>query len=261
MTSVSTIIRRATKRAGRALVDTVYPKTCAGCGLRGEWLCDMCDEETLRLDHPVECLRCGHPMLAGRCRCADVSAAIQRARAYAVYDRWTATAVKRLKYLGEPDRARHLASLMAPMLAGFGPVDGLVPVPLHPSKQRARGFNQSRLLAERMSELSGVPMLDVLVRTKKTVSQTSLSGHERKENVAGVFAPDPLWHPYPDQRYVLIDDVRTTGSTLNECAEVLQRTSPAMIGILTFAMDMQPGELKAYRDYVSGLRKSGMRVP
>jgi ComF family protein len=246
---------------GRAIVDTMYPKTCAGCGLRGEWLCDLCEEETLRLDHPVECSRCGHPTLEGRCRCADLSVAIRQARAVAAYDGWVAAAVKRVKYMGEPDRARHLAGLMAPILAGFGPVDGLVPVPLHPAKQKERGFNQSTLLAEQVSALTGVPVMDVLVRTKKTVSQTSLSGRERRENVAGVFAPDPSWHPYPGQRYVLIDDVRTTGSTLNACAEALGHASPAMIGVLTFALDMRSGELKAYRDYVAAIRKGVRHAP
>jgi ComF family protein len=246
---------------GRALVDTVYPKTCAGCGLRGEWLCDMCDEETLRLDHPVECGRCGYPRLDGHCGCGEMSPAIHRARAVAVYDGWVSTAVRRVKYMGEPDRASHLASLMLPILDGFGNVDGFVPVPLHPSKRRERGFNQSLLLAEKMSAASGVPVMNVLQRTKKTVSQTSLSGHERRKNVADVFALDPSWHPLAGRRYVLVDDVRTTGATLDACAAVLMQAAPDMIGVLTFALDMQSRELEAYRAYVAGIRKGTRHTP
>jgi ComF family protein len=166
-----------------------------------------------------------------------------------------------MKYMGEPDRASHLASLMLPVLAGFGQVDALVPVPLHPSKQRERGFNQSLLLAERMSTAAGVPVMNVLHRTKKTVSQTSLSGRERRENVADVFALDPSWHPRPGLRYVLVDDVRTTGATLDACAEVLNQTAPDMIGVLTFALDMQSRELEAYRKYVTAIRKGTTFAP
>lgn len=232
---------------GRAVVDTVYPKTCAGCGMRGMWLCDICERETLDLGVTATCVRCGEPPYEGRCGCADLPTVIDRARAFAAYEGWVSAAVKRMKYEREPDRARHLATFLAVHLPEFGAVDGLVPVPLHPTKERDRGFNQSRLLAEQLSHASGIPVVDLLTRTRKTVSQTTLSGRQRRENVRDVFVMDARWHPRAGQRFVLIDDVRTTGATLGACAEAITAVVPARIGVLTVALDMQRDELEAFR--------------
>ena len=240
-------IRRAAGIVGRALIDTVYPRTCAGCGMRGVWLCDMCASETLLLDLPGTCRRCGEPFHEAMCGCGDLPAVIDVARAAAVYDGWASAAVKRMKYDREPDRARHLASFLAPLVPAFGHVDALVPVPLHPSKERDRGFNQSALIATHLSGLTGIPVHPLLQRTRKTVSQTTLSGRQRRENVANVFAIDPAWHPRPGLRYVLIDDVRTTGATLGACASALQGSGASRIGVLTFALDMRKDELESYR--------------
>lgn len=254
-------IRRAVSVVGRVLVDTVYPKTCSGCGMRGMWLCDVCRSETLALDLPGDCPRCGEPFFGSSCGCRDLPAVIDLARAAAVYDGWVAGAVKRLKYDREPERARHLATFLVPLLPAFGHIDALVPVPLHSTKERDRGFNQSELIARRLSELSGVPVAPMLQRTRRTVSQTTLSGRKRRENVANVFAVDPAWQPRPGLRYVLIDDVRTTGATLGSCAGVLEAHGAARVGVLTFALDMQRDELAAYRDAVRRHLASGTVVP
>ncbi|HEV2072346.1 MAG TPA: hypothetical protein VGR29_01775 [Thermomicrobiales bacterium] len=142
---------------------------------------------------------------------------------------------------------------MAPLLSAFGHVDALIPVPLHASKAKQRGYNQSELLAEDVSKLTGVPVLTVLRRARKTISQTSLSGHDRKLNVTGVFESDATWVPPAGGRYVLIDDVRTTGSTLNACAEALRPLQPVMVGALTFALDMHRDRLAELREYRVGL--------
>lgn len=258
MALVQTSIRRAAAVVGRAIIETVYPKTCAGCGLRGCWLCEICEEETLPLDVPGMCGRCGLLPIEGRCGCADLHPSIRIARAVTVYDGWAGTSVRRVKYEGEPDRARHLASLMASCFQAFGHVDGIVPVPLHPSKLRSRGFNQSALIAKHLSVETGVPVMDVLKRTVDTVSQTTLSGRERKENVANAFSPDPAWWPHSGRRYVIVDDVFTTGATLGACADVLATVaSPDMIGALTFVKDMQRDDLMSFRQHVQRIRTAG----
>jgi ComF family protein len=229
--------------------------------MRGFWLCEYCEEATLPLDLPGMCARCGEPTVHHQCGCGDLPGVIRRARAFAVYDGWVAASVRRVKYEGEPDRARHLAELMAPSLGTFGHVDGLVPVPLHPAKQKARGFNQSSLLAKGLSEMTGIPTMDILRRTKNTASQTTLSSRERKQNVIDAFQMEPTWHPSPGKRYVLIDDVRTTGSTLSACAEALAVASPVAIGVLTFALDMPRDELQAYRDHIRQVRRGATPTP
>ncbi len=232
---------------GRIAVDTVYPKTCAGCGMRGMWLCDICERETLAMSAIATCIRCGEPPYEGRCGCGDLPAVIDCARAFGAYEGWVSAAVKRMKYDREPDRARHLAAFLTPLLADFGTVDGLVPVPLHPTKERNRGFNQSMLLANHLSRASGIPVVDLLQRARKTVSQTTLSGRQRRENVRDVFVMNPQWHPRAGQRFILIDDVRTTGATLGACAEAITAVVPARVGVLTVALDMQRDELEAIR--------------
>jgi ComF family protein len=166
-----------------------------------------------------------------------------------------------MKYQGESSRAEHLAFYMAPLLSAFGHVDALIPVPLHVSKEEQRGYNQSTLLAEEVHNLTGVPVLTVLRRTRKTISQTSLSGHDRKLNVAGAFERDETWVPHAGECYVLIDDVRTTGSTLNACAEALRPLQPAMIGALTFALDMHRDRLAELREYRAGLSSGVVPIP
>jgi predicted amidophosphoribosyltransferase len=104
---------------------------------------------------------------------------IYRARSAFAYDGWAATAVKWLKYEDEPGRAQHIGFLMVPLIAHFGSLDGLVPVPLHPSRERARGYNQAVLLAEELGRHTGVPMMPLLRRTVATESQTTLSGDAR----------------------------------------------------------------------------------
>lgn len=177
-----------------------------------------------------------------------------RARSAYVYDGWVANSVRTVKYHGEPARAEHLALAMLPALRQLGSVDGLVPVPLHPSREKRRGYNQAALLAEHLSRATGTPVLDVLRRTRKTISQTELSGSERKRNVEGVFALDPDWVPPAGRSYVLVDDVRTTCATLNACAEVLKAVRPFTIGVLTFAMDMQREDVELLRVYEAKMR-------
>ncbi|HWV24496.1 MAG TPA: phosphoribosyltransferase family protein [Thermomicrobiales bacterium] len=167
--------------------------------------------------------------------------------------------MKRVKYDGEWSRIEHLAQQMSGLMTDFGPIDGLIPVPLHRSRERSRGFNQSRILAVELGKLSGVPVLDMLRRSRKTESQVSLSGDQRRENVTGAFGVDPAWMPRAGGHYVIVDDVRTTGSTLGACAEALQAVSPSAISVVTFALDMHRDQVRALRDHLatSGVRGGG----
>lgn len=226
---------------------TVYPKVCAGCGMRGDWLCDICEGTVPAIDGPLACSRCGVPRLHNRCGCADLDPLITCARSAFAYDGWIAESVKLLKYHGEPARAEHLGALMQPLMAAFGPLDALVPVPLHPTKERQRGYNQSALIARELSRHTGIPVVPLLRRAVATVSQTTLSGEERTRNVQGAFGMDPAWQPRPGSRFLLIDDVRTTGSTLSACADALRPSRPAMVGVATFALDLHRDRLAALR--------------
>lgn len=253
---MSTRIRRLGARVASVIVETVYPRVCAGCGMRGEWLCDDCANTVPAAMQPISCTRCGVPRLAGRCSCKDLDPLISMARASYVYDGWVAAAVHGTKYYGDAARAADLGARMVSLLPEFGHVDALIPVPLHAGRERERGYNQSTLIAKAISEETGVPVRDVLKRTRQTASQTRLSGEERQKNVHGAFATVPAWSPAPGKRFVLIDDVRTTGATLNACAETLKAFRPSLVGVLTFAMDMHRDDVERLRRYEAGLKRS-----
>jgi ComF family protein len=114
-------------------------------------------------------------------------------------------------------------------------IDIIMPVPLHAGRLKERGFNQALLLAYQMSEAHRIPLsLDNLYRTRPTRPQVELSGAERIRNVAGAFA---LRRPgeVADKHLVLIDDVFTTGATMNECSLVLKKAGASQVTAFTLA--------------------------
>ena len=117
----------------------------------------------------------------------------------------------------------------------IGEIDFLIPVPLHEEKEKERGFNQSKLLADELSKMIGIPVLDGnLIRVKNTKTQTELSYKERQENLEKAFKV-LNWREIKGKRIVLIDDVLTTGSTLNHCAHALLNSGAAAVYALTAA--------------------------
>jgi ComF family protein len=131
-----------------------------------------------------------------------------------------------------------MAALMAgnPRTAEFLRGAVLVPVPLHPRKQRERGFNQVRELARAVAEAvgGGVRCEELLVRVLDTQTQTNLDREQRRANLKNAFALAPRCLINPKLRYVLIDDVFTTGSTLNVCAAVLRGGGALSVDVCTF---------------------------
>lgn len=110
----------------------------------------------------------------------------------------------------------------------------IVPVPLHPTRIKERGFNQSELLADQLARCSGLPLVrDCLYRTRATASQTHLGIHERAENVRDAFACRD--HRFAGHPVILVDDVCTTGSTLEACAVALKAVGATTVTGLTLA--------------------------
>lgn len=235
------------ERLRSGLIETIYPKTCAGCGLRGTWLCADCERSVPRLDRGI-CFRCGAPARPACSFCLQLDRSILQARAAYPYHGWVAKAVRGYKYSDEWSRSEDLARRLAPSLAIMGDLDVIVPVPLHPSREARRGYNQSCLLAEHLGNAIGVPMQPWLRRTRDTVSQVTLSGEERSANMTGAFALDKAWAPPAGSRVLLVDDVRTTCATLNACAKELQRTGPRSILVATVALDVPKRELQDWLD-------------
>jgi ComF family protein len=143
------------------------------------------------------------------------------------------------KYKGYEVLSQHLAALLYQNFGSgnglFSEIDFILPVPLYPRKEKARGFNQAELLARQLSKLSGLPMLNrTLVKIKNTPAQVSLEAKERELNLRGAFAvrkPGKI----RGRKLLVVDDVYTTGTTLGECASVLQKAGAEEIRALTLA--------------------------
>ena len=118
----------------------------------------------------------------------------------------------------------------------------IVPVPLYPSRLWTRRFNQSALLSQRVSRLTGIPAdCFVLQRVRRTASQVGLSPQQRQRNVAGAFKVNPKRMPrVSERRIVVVDDVITTGATAEACARVLKRAGAARVDILALARAVEP---------------------
>ena len=160
------------------------------------------------------------------------------ARAAARYEGTAREALHAFKFGGRRALAAPLAELMAGVARGglpAGPPDLLVPVPLHPRRERERGFNQAALLARQIGRAWARPVReDVLVRAVATPSQTTLPAGARRANVRGAFRAR-RHEAIAGLHVVVVDDILTTGATASECARVLRRAGAATVGVLTVA--------------------------
>ncbi|GAC1654350.1 MAG: ComF family protein [Candidatus Dormibacteraceae bacterium] len=204
------------------LLGLLLPGRCGGCNRLGPLFCEACRRRTRRLEEPL-CRRCGAEVAHARseCGCRARLPSLQRLRSAAAYEGPLAGAIHRFKYGGRRALAAPLALLMAERLATEGlPAELVTWVPLHRRRQRRRGYNQSELLAREVARLLGLPVAVGLRRARDTPPQVGLDGSRRRANVAGAFE----WRGQDLGRssVLLIDDVATTGATLDACAAVLK---------------------------------------
>jgi ComF family protein len=239
-----------------AVLSVVLAPACVACGTllehptRGP-VCDACWQSIRPLTPPL-CECCGDPLPSwrvisvpmARCpRCRRSRRLVDRAQAVGAYDGALRAVVHALKYEGRRSLARPLAKMMhdrcVAMLEG---ADCLVPVPLHPSRRRARGFNQALDLARHLSA-GGLPVCQALRRARATPTQTGLPAALRHRNMRHAFAPT-WWRARPGllrgASVVLVDDVSTTGATLEACARVLKEIGVREVRAVTAARVVMP---------------------
>jgi len=231
---------------GRSLRELCYPSVCLLCREKIApfsplQLCPGCGAR-IRLIRAPLCLCCGVEFAGSgeshTCgACLTKPPHFSRARAILRYDEASAKLVHAFKYGGRTTaRATFLAlARQATPLADLDPAELIVPVPLHRARLQERGFNQALVLARFLFPAEGKRIVpDLLIRTRSTHPQVSLSGRERRQNLGGAFAvrrPEQV----AGRRLLLVDDVLTTGTTLNECAKVLLAHGAAEVQALTLA--------------------------
>ena len=228
---------------GRAALDLLFPPRCALCGRHGAALCDDCAGALPRAG-PPRCPRCWSPLPPNRgCRRCDESGsgglALEGLRSPYVFREGARELVHALKYNYHSTLGLPMGGLMARYLLGESPLaDVLVPVPLHPRRQRVRGYNQSFLLAREVSRRLGLPLAaGALVRHRDTPPQArAMEADARRRNMIGAFDCRP--GAVAGRRVLLVDDVTTTGATLDACARVLLAEGGASsVWALTFARE------------------------
>jgi competence protein ComFC len=223
------------ERALDAIVRTAFPPVCAGCGVSGHWVCPICDQDTRRIMLDTVCARCGTLRVAsGRCeRCTEWSCAISACRSAFVFDGVVRTTIHRLKYHGEYARAEWCGLQIARLIVELGwRPDLIAPVPLHRSRLRSRGYNQSAKIAGFAARLLDIPTGGVVVRTRATLSQVGLDADGRRANVDGAF---DCPHDLSDLSVLLIDDVVTTGATLDASAKACRAAGADGVQAVTVA--------------------------
>lgn len=235
------------RRAGRAVLNVALPTLCLGCarpvGAAGS-LCPYCWHGMEFIARPY-CERLGTPFAADfgqgllSLRAMAEPPTFGRARAVARYDATARLLVHRLKYSDRLDLGTAMGRWM--VRAGqevLAEADLLVPVPLHRMRFWGRRFNQAGELAKVIGRETGLPVAhEALRRIKATRSQVGLSASERARNLSGAFRPAAgAAATVRGRRVVLIDDVMTTGSTLNSAANVLRRAGATEVDALVFAL-------------------------
>ncbi len=221
-------------------LDFLLPQTCLGCGREGELICSSCRDFLPELEPPY-CPVCGLPLNTGQIcpDCAGGGFVLNGLRAPFRFERLVREAVHQFKY----QNLRSLAAPFAGFLAGYLhanplPVEVIVPVPLHPRRLKERGYNQALLLAHELGLLTGLPVVnDDLIRRRHTPPQArTASLAERRQHMLALFACRD--GKLKGKKVLLLDDVATSGATLNGCAAALKQAGATSVWGLTLAREV-----------------------
>ena len=236
-------------RLSHDILELIFPPRCAVCDRFGrQVICDPCREQSELIRRPY-CERCGQALppqmgkgdfLCGQCR--QRPPRFDAARSVGLHRGPLRTAVLRFKFARRRELLAPLSELLAdrvraeiadPAGLPWAELTGIVPAVLHPRRQRWRGFDQAVLLAQGLSALVDVPWLaNVLIRQKDTEPQVGLSPSQRRSNMRGAFVIADAGN-VGGGSFLLIDDVYTTGSTLNAAAQVLSKAGAQAVYALT----------------------------
>lgn len=220
------------------LLDLIFPKRCVGCGKLGFYLCRDCFSKIDFIEKPV-CSVCGRQAIGGvthpGCKSKyGLDGLVVACR----YKDVVKIAIVKVKYKWVYDIEKVFVDLLVERLWKFDLPEDLilVPVPLHSKRKRWRGFNQSEILAKSLAERFGVHFSDSLVRTRETATQVGLKRDERRKNVKDAFSLKNS-ADVRGKNILLVDDVFTSGATMNDCCRVLKRAGAKSVWGMAVAID------------------------
>ncbi|MFH1897303.1 MAG: ComF family protein [Candidatus Desantisbacteria bacterium] len=232
------------------LFNLIFPAECSFCSnpletIRQRYICANCQTKIVPIELPV-CDKCGKPLVPSfnrlqhpLCReCRTMRRYFTVARAVGTYEGVLKKAIWLFKYEGKTGLQGILGSLMVDCINHLdwaSKIDIIVPIPLHKTKLKTRGYNQAGILTVFMGEKLNIPISqNNLKRIKATITQASLKRKERIKNIHNAFF---IQQPekFSGKRILLIDDVFTTGATSNECSRILKKAGVSDIFVLTIA--------------------------
>ncbi len=204
----------------------LFPIFCVSCEKEGNWLCDLCFQH-----HTISCGVFYCPVCHGITETGNVCAHCPKtyflSRHQAIVPYSEKAIIATLLYAFKYQYAESIMSVLERYIhlflstnKNFSHIDAIVPVPLHKKRYAERGFNQAEKIAEVLSVSTGIPVLRGAVRQRETIQQATLSKQEREKNVDAAFLGLPA---VAGKRILLVDDVFTTGSTMQECAKALRK--------------------------------------
>jgi ComF family protein len=215
-----------------SLLELLLPSACGGCGRYGDVLCPVCRASLKPAGGAVD-----------RFVASDggwvIGESFEVAAAAFAYQGPLRRVLQRLKYVGARQVAPPLAEAAVPALSRLMAISGrlpLVPVPLHPERERVRGYNQASLLAAALARQAHLPSTNLLVRIRATTRQHHLDRTGRLRNLRGAFAIAPTVRSPP--AVILIDDILTTSATLDACASVLLEAGCERVFGFTIAREL-----------------------
>lgn len=225
--------------------DLIFPRFCVGCNKLGTYFCKKCSQDILQAD--LICPNCKNQSVGGAthplCQSPD---SLDGLWSFGSYRGNLQKGIQRLKYQFVSDIAPTLVNLMIVYWSKNSPLfleevrqdRGMnwliVPVPLHPKREKFRGFNQSKILAKLLAKKLDLKYAETLKRVRFTEPQVNLKSVKRLQNIKGAFILNPK-HSIQNSNVILIDDVWTTGSTLKECCRVLKSSTVKKVWGVTLA--------------------------
>lgn len=233
----------------KTLIDLIYPLRCPLCGdiviPKGEKICYECRPKLPYVKEP-SCMKCSKPIededmeFCGDCQRKSFS--FTRGYSLWVYDERMRQSISAFKYLGRKEYGAFYVEEILKNLKGTLDrleLDGVVAVPLHPRKLRKRGYNQAKVIAKPIAKACNLPYIDLLLRSKNTLPQKELSDKERIKNLQSAFAINKRvlnGLSVPMNRLLLVDDIYTTGSTIEACTELLLQYGVKEVYFLTLCI-------------------------
>jgi competence protein ComFC len=231
-----------------SFLELLYPEknTCFICedydeSINDKYICSHCEKLLIKLEPPL-CIKCSKPIDYASsiklCQeCYHEVRHFETAKAPFAYKGLIKEVIYLYKYYNKPYFYKMLGNLLVTYMnrTNYTDFDCIVSVPLHSSKIRKRGYNQSELLAKYISEKLSIPYVDALKRIKRTAKQSEQSRLERMRNLKNAFGTKKSADKVINKTVLLVDDIFTTGSTVDECSKVLLNSGAAKVYVITIA--------------------------